>query len=97
MMLDVDMDRLHEVCQRCGIIRLEIFGSSARGTAGPDSDIDLLYTLAPSAHLGWEIEDLVTELQTILGRPVDLTSRRTLNKRLRDQVLQEARAFYAAA
>ncbi len=85
-----DMQRLHEVCQRYGVIRLEIFGSSARGTAGPDSDIDLLYTLAPGTRLGWEIEDLVAELQDVLGRPVDLVSRGALNARLRDQILEEA-------
>ena len=61
------------------------------------SDIDLLYTLAPGARLGWAIEDLAVELEHILGRPVDLVSRRALNARIRDQVLKEARPFYAAA
>ena len=93
----IDEKRLREVCKRYGIIRLEVFGSSARGTAGPDSDIDLLYTLAPGARLGWEIEDLALELESVLGRPVDLVSRRSVNPRIRDQVLQEARPLYAAA
>ena len=92
-----DVERLREVCQRYGIVRLEVFGSSARGTAGPGSDIDLLYTLAPDVRLGWEIEDLASELAAVLGRPVDLVSRRALNARIRDQVLQEAQPFYAAA
>lgn len=93
----IDVERLREACQRYGIVRLEVFGSSARGTAGPDSDIDLLYTLAPGARLGWEIEDSALELEAVLGRPVDLVSRRAVNARIRDQVLQEARPFYAAA
>lgn len=42
------------------------------------------------------IDDLAVELGEILGRPVDLVSRRSLNARIRDQVLQEARPFYAA-
>lgn len=93
----IDLERLREVCQRYGIARLEVFGSAARGTGHSGSDIDLLYTLAPGARLGWAIEDLAVELEHILGRPVDLVSRRALNARIRDQVLKEARPFYAAA
>ena len=95
--MSLDRERLREVCQRYGVVRLEIFGSSARGTADPGSDIDLLYTLAPGARLGWEIEDLASDLEAVLGRPVDLVSRRALNARIRDEVLQEAQPFYAAA
>ncbi len=54
----VDGERLRQVCERYGVIRLEVFGSAARGAAHRDSDIDLLYTLAPGARLGWAIEDL---------------------------------------
>ncbi|MFZ1412814.1 MAG: nucleotidyltransferase domain-containing protein [Micropruina sp.] len=40
---------MRDVCERYGVVRLEIFGSVARGTASDESDIDLLYTLAPGA------------------------------------------------
>jgi hypothetical protein len=63
---------------------------------GPDSDVDLLYELAPGARLGWDIEDLADALAEIFGRPVDLVSRRALNGLLRDQVLAELRPIYAA-
>ena len=95
--LDVDVERLREVCERYGVVRLDVFGSLAHGTAGPDRDTDLAYTLAPGKRLGWAIEDLNHELATIFGRPVDLVSRRALNSRLRDRVLAEAQPFYAAA
>ena len=93
----VDSERLHEVCERYGVSRLEVFGSTARGVGSAASDIDLLYTLAPGVRLGWEIEDLAAELAEILGRPVDLVSRRALNARIRDQVLAEAKPFYDAS
>lgn len=95
--IGIDVERLREVCERYGVVRLEVFGSLARGTGRPDSDIDLLYTLAPGARLGWAIEDLSEELAEVLGRPVDLVSRRALNSRIRDQVLAEAQPFYDAA
>lgn len=94
--IDVDADRLAEVCQRYGVSRLEVFGSVSRGEASADSDIDVLYELAPGARLGWKIEDLADELSYLLGRPVDLISRNALHERLRGVVLAEARLLYAA-
>ena len=49
--VEVDERRLADICDRYGIAELKIFGSQAHGTAGPDSDIDVLYTSAPGA--GW--------------------------------------------
>ncbi len=95
--LAVDLERLREVCERYGIARLDVFGSVARGTATEDSDVDLLYTLAPGTRLGWAIEELAAELAGVLGRPVDLVSPRALNVRIRDEVLREAQPLYAAA
>lgn len=91
-----DAERLGEICRRYGVARLEVFGSVSREEAAPDSDIDVLYDLAPGARLGWEIETLADELSEVLGRPVDLVSRRALHERLRDAVLAEARVLYAA-
>lgn len=94
--LDVDHDAVGEICQRYGVARLEVFGSVARGEARPDSDIDVLYELAPGRKLGWEIETLADELSDVLGRNVDLVSRKALHDRLRDAVLAEAQPLYAA-
>lgn len=94
--IDVDLDRVGEICHRYGVARLEVFGSVSRGEARPDSDIDVLYELNPGARLGWAIENLADELSEALGRPVDLVSRRALHHRLREVVLAEARVLYAA-
>jgi predicted nucleotidyltransferase len=94
--LDLDADELADICRRYGISRLDVFGSVSRGGAGPASDIDLLYELAPGARLGWDIEGLAEELSDLLGRPVDLVSRRALHAKLRAAVLAEARPIYAA-
>ena len=94
--LAIDADRIEEICRRFGVVRLEVFGSVGRGDAGADSDVDVLYELAPDTRLGWGIEDLADELAASLGRPVDLVSRRALHDRLRDAVLNEAQLLYAA-
>ncbi len=91
-----DHERLADVCRRFGVSRLDVFGSVSRGDDRDESDVDLLYELAPDAELGWEIEDLAAELERLLGRPVDLVSKRALHPALRDAVLGEARPLYAA-
>lgn len=40
--LPIDRDALAEFCRRHHIRRLSLFGSVLKGTARPDSDIDLL-------------------------------------------------------
>jgi uncharacterized protein len=94
--LDVDLEELAAVCRRFGVARLDVFGSVGRGEGRPTSDIDVLYELAPGVRLGWDIEDLAEELSAVLGRRVDLVSRKALHERLRDAVLAEARVLYAA-
>lgn len=85
------------MCRRFGGARLDVFGSVARGEAGPGSDVDLLYELAQGRSLGWEIEDLSQDLANLFGRPVDLVSRRSLHPLIREQVLADAEPFYGAA
>lgn len=94
--MDVDPERLREVCERYGVASLEVFGSVARGEHGSDSDVDLLYVLKPDARLGFSLFDLEDELATLFGRPVDLVARKAINKYLREQVLAEAEPLYAA-
>jgi hypothetical protein len=94
--LDVDVERIAEICRRYGVARLDVFGSVSRGCAAPDSDVDVLYELVPGARLGWGIEALADELSEALGRSVDLVSRNALHERLRESVLADARVLYAA-
>ena len=95
--LDVDRARLDALCRRFGVVRLDVFGSVARGEDGPGSDVDLLYELAQGRSLGWEIEDLSQDFADLFGRPVDLVSRKALHPLIRDQVLADAEPFYVAA
>lgn len=93
---EVDRARLAEVCEQYGMAELSVFGSVARGEARPESDLDLLYVLAPGRHLGFSINRLEDELSELFGRSVDLVSKAALHRAMRDEVLAEARELYAA-
>ncbi len=78
---------------RAGVRRLGVYGSVARGEAGPDSDVDVLVEFEQVPDL-YEFAALRDRLTEILGRPVDLTTPKSLKPRLRSRVLHEVR--YAA-
>jgi uncharacterized protein len=68
---------IEQFCRRWRITELAAFGSVLRQDFGPESDIDLLATFEPDAR--WTLFDLVhmnDELSALLGRKVDLISRR---------------------
>ena len=94
--VDVGPERLRDVCERYGVASLEVFGSAARNEDRPDSDVDLLYVLKPHARLGFRLFDLEDELGNLFGRPVDLVSRKSINKYIRERVLADAQPLYAA-
>ena len=96
---------LQEFCRKNRILRLDIFGSVARGEATPASDVDLLVTFAPGTPLGMAhfafVDRLETELGLLLGCEVDLIEREALeqnpNPLWRKLILSEATELYAAA
>lgn len=77
-----------EICRRHGVSRVRLFGSAARGTERPDSDVDILVD-AGSASL-FDLAALEEEIEGILGRRVQVVSEGGLKPRVREIVLQEA-------
>ena len=69
---------------------VRVFGSAARGDAGPDSDIDFLIDLEPDRSL-LDMGGLLMDLQGLLQRKVDIVTEKGLHWYIKDRVLQEAR------
>ncbi|MDZ7734268.1 MAG: nucleotidyltransferase family protein [Acidimicrobiia bacterium] len=80
---------LGEVAARRGAANLRVFGSIARGDAGPSSDVDLLVDLEPERTL-LDLGGLVMDLSELLGVEVDVVTEAGLNPRVRARVLAEA-------
>lgn len=94
--LNLDEATLAQFCIANHIRRLSLFGSRLRGTAGPDSDIDLLVEFDP-AHIPGLIAlaGMEQELSTLLGgRRIDLRTAAELSRYFREQVLNEAQVQY---
>ena len=73
-----------------GAHNVRVFGSVARGEARPDSDVDLLVELEAGRSL-LDLGGLLMDLQTLLGREVDVVTDKGLRDRIRANVLREAK------
>jgi predicted nucleotidyltransferase len=86
-----DEAALADFCRRNGIRRLSLFGSRLRGTARPDSDIDLLVEFEPGRTPGLlGIAGMEIELSEMLGNKVDLRTAGDLSRYIRDEVVRTA-------
>ncbi len=84
--------RAHEAeLKAAGIVHLSLFGSTARGDQGPESDVDLMVEYDQEARItlftvgGW-----VSDLQDLLGVPVDVSCKNWMRERVRKYALRDA-------
>jgi len=77
------------VASRHGASDVRVFGSVARGEADRESDIDFLVELDAGRSL-LDLGGLQMELESLLGRRVDVVTERGLKARIRERVLREA-------
>jgi predicted nucleotidyltransferase len=97
--ISIDREKIAEFCRRWKMTRISLFGSVLRDDFRPDSDVDVLVDFRPEAR--WTLPDLVQmqeELESILGRKVDLLTRRGVqqsrNPIRRQAILATAEAVY---
>jgi predicted nucleotidyltransferase len=77
------------IAARHGAHNLRVFGSVARGEAGPESDLDILVEMEPEKSLMDHVA-LMQDLEDLLQRKVDVVSERALHWYIRERVLAEA-------
>jgi predicted nucleotidyltransferase len=83
--------RLAPVLKRYGVVRAGVFGSVARGEAGPESDLDLLVEYRqnlPKKSL-FDLVHLHDELEAVAGRKVEVCEYRLLREIIRDNVMAD--------
>ena len=80
--------------QELGVEHLYLFGSTARGEARDNSDVDLFFD-HPEGSLGlYELMDVKEAAARILGRKADITTRRSLHPILRARIEASARQVF---
>ena len=98
--LPIDRTRLATLCQRYHVATLELFGSRAKDTARPDSDVDLIVTFENNRSPGLGFVTFAEELETVFGCHVDLLVRDTVerdeNPIRRQNILSRIEPLYAA-
>lgn len=77
------------IAAKHGVRRVRVFGSVARGEAGPQSDVDFLVDVGP-AHSAFFPGGLVADLEELLGRRVDVVEPDGLYPPLKTTILSEA-------
>jgi len=90
--------KIAEFCKRWSITEFSVFGSVLRDDFRPDSDIDVLVSIDPNAHIGlFELIDMKLELEKMFKRPVDLIEKEGLrNPYRRQEILRTAQVVYAS-
>ena len=80
--------RAHEAELRAlGVQRLSLFGSLARGEAGPDSDVDLAVEFNPEAQVGiFHFAQINARLRQLLGVAVDLVGEPARRPKMRMEI-----------
>lgn len=99
--IPLPLEELATFCRTAKIVRLEVFGSILGSQFRADSDIDLLFTMAPDVRISLlDIAKMEIALESILGRRVDLVSRvgieESENAARREAILASARTLIDA-
>jgi uncharacterized protein len=81
--------RLLDAARECGVRRVRVFGSVARGLETPGSDIDLLVDLGPGRTL-LDLAAFRRHAEEILAAPVDVATPDMLKERVRADAEAEA-------
>ncbi len=93
--------KIADFCKRWSISEFAIFGSALRADFRPDSDVDVLVSFTPGAHVSlFDMVRMQDELRQIFGRDVDLISKRGVetsrNYLRRKAILESARVIHVA-
>jgi predicted nucleotidyltransferase len=80
---------IQSIAARHGAGNIRIFGSVARGEALPESDVDLLIDIV-GPTTPWFPGGLLSDLEALLHRRVDLVLARSLHPLIRESILKDA-------
>ena len=87
--LQARADLIRRLASLSNLESVSVFGSVARGDETAGSDIDLLVDPARGATL-FDFAQFATDMESLMGRPVDVVSRKSLDPTTDKHILEEA-------
>lgn len=93
--LPFDTNKVIAICRRNDVAMIGVFGSTVRGEATEQSDIDLLVRFSKQKSL-LGVADLAIQIETAIGKRVDLFTEAAISPYIRDQVKRELKVIYEA-
>jgi putative toxin-antitoxin system antitoxin component (TIGR02293 family) len=88
--LNLHRDEIRRIVESRRATNPRVFGSVLRGEDTEESDLDLLVDPTPKTSL-LDVVNIISQLQNLLGIPVDVGTPNGLHPRIRDRVIAEAR------
>ena len=85
------------VLKKYGVKAASVFGSVARGDAGPDSDVDMVVKVTQLKFGIWGFVALKQDLEQALSKKVDVISEDALNPKLMDKIKNDLKLIYEGA
>jgi predicted nucleotidyltransferase len=83
-----DNQKLIDIAQKHGVIKIFLFGSFARGEAHQSSDLDVLVEFETGRSL-FDLVRLERQLKKELGLDVDVVTPNSLHPLIRERVMAE--------
>ncbi len=101
LQIQLPQQAIAEFCQRWQIKEFYLFGSVLREDFRPDSDIDIMVNFETDAPWGLlEFARMKRELETLLGREVDLVTKKSIEQShnwiRRQDILGTAQVVYVS-
>ena len=99
--IEIDQNKIAGCCERWKVRELALFGSVLRDDFRPDSDVDVMVSFSPNAgRTLFDMADMLEELEGLLGRQVNLVTRRGIeasrNEIRRQAILSSAEVIHVA-
>jgi predicted nucleotidyltransferase len=94
------LDAIAALCREYGVLRLDVFGSAAKGTFDPEaSDLDFVMTFEDRGMTGYAKRYLrfAEALEALFARPVDVIFEESIrNPYFREEIEETRRSVYVA-
>lgn len=95
----MDIQRIRQkttpLFERYHVRRAALFGSVARGENQSKSDVDILVEMPETSRL-FDFLALQTDLEELLGCPVDLVEYSAIKERMKQYILQDQTPIFTA-